>query len=46
MKWYCLKGGWRDGHAGWLLANYAFRYTQQKWRKLERLEKTLAARAT
>ncbi len=33
LKWYLVKGGWRDGALGLTLSAYAFRYTRLKYRK-------------
>jgi glycosyltransferase involved in cell wall biosynthesis len=33
LKWYLVKGGWRDGALGLTLGAYAFRYTRLKYRK-------------
>jgi glycosyltransferase involved in cell wall biosynthesis len=33
LKWYLVKGGWRDGALGITLSAYAFRYTRLKYRK-------------
>jgi glycosyltransferase involved in cell wall biosynthesis len=33
VKWYLVKGGWRDGALGVALSVYAFRYTRLKYRK-------------
>jgi len=34
LKWYIVKGGWKDGQVGYLLGRYAFDYTYQKYLKL------------
>ena len=33
LKWYLVKGGWRDGALGLTMSAYAFRYTRLKYRK-------------
>lgn len=33
VKWYVIKGGWKDGLTGWILAKYVFQYTFLKYRK-------------
>jgi glycosyltransferase involved in cell wall biosynthesis len=33
LKWYLVKGGWRDGAPGLTMSVYAFRYTRLKYRK-------------
>lgn len=39
FKWYALKGGWKDGAAGVVLAKYAFDYTFLKYRKARAFRK-------
>ncbi len=34
VRWYLLKGGWRDGWVGLVLGRYAYDYTYQKYLKL------------
>lgn len=36
MKWYFVKGGWKDGVTGIILARYAFDYTFLKYAKARR----------
>ena len=33
LKWYLVKGGWRDGALGLTMCAYAFKYTRLKYRK-------------
>lgn len=33
FKWYLIRRGWRDGRTGLILANYAMKYTFQKYAK-------------
>jgi len=33
IKWYLIKGGWRDGSVGWILGKFAFNYTLLKYKK-------------
>jgi glycosyltransferase involved in cell wall biosynthesis len=33
LKWYLVKGGWRDGALGITMSAYAYRYTRLKYRK-------------
>ncbi|NPA45756.1 MAG: glycosyltransferase family 2 protein [Chlorobi bacterium] len=37
IKWYFLKGGFRDGTTGWITGRYAFDYTLLKYRKARRI---------
>jgi glycosyltransferase involved in cell wall biosynthesis len=37
IKWYGLKGGWRDGRLGVTLGVYAYRYTYLKYLKASRI---------
>lgn len=36
LKWYFLKGNWKDGFVGITLAAFAFRYTLLKYKKAKR----------
>lgn len=36
IKWYILKGGYRDGRVGWKLGWYAFRFTFYKYNLYEK----------
>lgn len=33
IKWYLIKGAWKDGAIGWKMGAYTFRYTFLKYRK-------------
>lgn len=46
LKWYLAKGGWRDGHRGWILGRYAFAYTWRKYARFRRGAGTPAAPAS
>lgn len=35
LKWFIVKGGYKDGRVGWLLSKYAMKYTYLKYRKLQ-----------
>jgi len=37
IKWYLVKGGFRDGKTGWVLGCYAYRYTRLKYLKAKKL---------
>jgi glycosyltransferase involved in cell wall biosynthesis len=36
-KWYFIKGGYKDGALGFMLGQYAFNYTKQKYLKAKKL---------
>ena len=38
IKWYFLKGGFKDGVVGFVLAEYAYLYTLKKYQKAELVE--------
>jgi glycosyltransferase involved in cell wall biosynthesis len=37
VKWFIIKGGWRDGLTGLVLAKYAFDYTRLKYSKARKM---------
>jgi len=39
VKWYFVKGGWKDGKVGFVLGKYAFDYTFRKYQKARDLKR-------
>lgn len=39
LKWYLIKGAWKDGAVGWEMGIYAFRYTYLKYANARKADK-------